>query len=370
MKFQDIPGQEELKTAMLQAFNRNKLAHAQLYAGNEGGVALPMALAYVAYMFCGNKSETDSCGTCPNCARIQKGIHPDFHFFFPKITVKESESDKKLAEFMKSFREFIQEKPFGLINEFTQLAGFESKNILISKDDSRRLIRTVSMKSVEGGPKVILIWLPEFFNATAANAILKVLEEPPPNTTYLMVTHSYHSLLATITSRALLFNVPPLSDEEIAQWLEARGMESDKTATLAKLAHGSIGQAMQLSTETEGLAYQEFQQWMRECLNNQFGELITRAEKFGQSDKLTQRSNLEYALDILREALVSSEPQLNNRTGQEADFMRKFNNFLTLDRKQNLYQELNEALINLDRNANSKMVHFHLSTTFAKLLVR
>jgi DNA polymerase-3 subunit delta' len=370
MKFQDIPGQDDLKTAMLQAISRNKLAHAQLYAGNEGGAALPLVLAYVSYMFCDSRTETDSCGTCSSCVRIQKGIHPDFHFFFPKITVKDSESDKMLAEFMKSFRLFIQEKPFGLINDFTQLAGFESKNILISKDDSRRLIRTVSMKSVEGGPKVILIWLPEFFNSTAANAILKVLEEPPANTTYLMVTHSYHSLLATITSRALLFNVPPLSDEEIATWLEAKGMDADKTARLSKLAHGSIGQAMQVSTETEGLAYQEFQQWMRECLNNQFGELITRAEKFGQSDKLAQRSNLEFALDILREALVSGEPKLNNRVGQEAEFMRKFNNFLTLDRKQALYQELNEALINLDRNANAKMVNFHLSTTFAKLLVR
>jgi DNA polymerase-3 subunit delta' len=370
MKFQDIPGQDDLKTAMLQAISRNKLAHAQLYAGNEGGAALPLVLAYVSYMFCDSRTETDSCGTCSSCVRIQKGIHPDFHFFFPKITVKDSESDKMLAEFMKSFRLFIQEKPFGLINDFTQLAGFESKNILISKDDSRRLIRTVSMKSVEGGPKVILIWLPEFFNSTAANAILKVLEEPPANTTYLMVTHSYHSLLATITSRALLFNVPPLSDEEIATWLDAKGMDADKTARLAKLAHGSIGQAMQVSTETEGLAYQEFQQWMRECLNNQFGELITRAEKFGQSDKLAQRSNLEFALDILREALVSGEPKLNNRVGQEAEFMRKFNNFLTLDRKQALYQELNEALINLDRNANAKMVNFHLSTTFAKLLVR
>ena len=370
MRFQEIPGQEDLKAAMLQAIQRNKLAHAQLYASNEGGAALPIALAYVAYMFCNNRTETDSCGTCPNCVRVQKGIHPDFHFFFPKITVKDSETDKKLAEFMQSFRQFIQEKPYGLINDFTQMAGFESKNILISKDDSRRLIRTVSMKSVEGGPKVILIWLPEFFNSTAANAILKVLEEPPANTTYLLVTHSYHSLLATITSRALLFNVPPIGDEDIAAYLEAKGMDPEKTLAFAKLAHGSIGQAMQMSTETEGLAYQEFQQWMRECLNNQFGELITRAERFGQADKLAQRSNLEFALDILREALVSDEPKLNNRSGQEAEFMRKFNNFLTLDRKQTLYQELNEALINLDRNANSKMVHFHLSTTFAKLLVR
>jgi len=371
MKFQDIPGQSDVKTALIQSVQRNKMAHAQLFAGVEGGAALPLVLAYAAYIFCANRTADDSCGTCANCTRIHKGIHPDFHLFFPKITVsKESEFEKKLPEFMQSFRKFIQERPFGLIDEFTEEAGFESKGILINKEDSKRLIRTVSMKSVEGGPKVILIWLPEFFNPTAANAILKVLEEPPANTIYLMVTHAYHSLLSTIISRTLLFSIPPFTDEEVADYLEKTGVPAEKAKTLARLAHGSIGEALTLGDDGDNLAYQDFQQWMRECLNNQFGALVVRSEQFSQSGKLAQRSALQFALDILREALVSGEPALNNRTGQEAEFMRKFNQFLSLENKHKLYEELNEALLNLDRNANPKMTHFHLSTTFSRLLVR
>jgi len=370
MKFQGIPGQSDLKSALIQSVQRNKMAHAQLFAGVEGGAALPIALAYASYVFCANRTDEDSCGTCVNCSRIHKGIHPDFHFFFPKITVKDSEFDKKLGEFMQSFRKFIQERPFGLVDDFTQEAGFESKGILINKEDSKRLIRTVSMKSVEGGPKVILIWLPETFHPAAANAILKVLEEPPANTIYLMVTHAYHSLLTTIVSRTLLYSVPPFTDDEVADFLEKNGTESAKAQTLARLAHGSIGEALNLGDDSDNLAYQDFQQWMRECLNNQFSALVLRSDQFAQGGKLAQRSALQFAMDILREALVSGEPALNSRTGQEAEFMRKFNNFLSLENKQLLYAELNEALHNLDRNANPKMTHFHLSTAFSRLLVR
>lgn len=370
MRFQDIPGLTDLKSALVQAVQRNHLAHAQLFAGHEGGAALPLALAYAAYILCQNRTETDSCGTCANCTRVHKGVHPDLHFFFPKITVKESDYDKKLAEFVKGFREFIQETPFGLINDFTHKAGFDNKGMLISKEDSRRMIRTVSMKPVEGGAKIMLIWLPEYFNPTSANAILKVLEEPPANTIYLMVSYAHHSLLATITSRVLLFSVPPFSEGEIAAYLIARGIEEGKAATLSKISHGSIGEALHLSAETDEIAYRDFQEWMRMCLRGEFSALMRRAEEFGKSGKLAQRSALQFAMDILREALVSEEPKLNNRTGEEAEFMRKFNGFLTLDRKKKLYEELNEALLNLDRNANARMVHFHLSTAFSQLLSR
>ncbi len=370
MKFQDIPGQLDIKSALIQSVQRNKMAHAQLFAGVEGGAALPIALAYASYVFCSNRSEEDSCGTCANCTRIHKGVHPDFHLFFPKITVKDSEFDKKLPEFMQSFRKFIMEQPFGLVDDFTQEAGFESKGILINKEDSKRLIRTVSMKSVEGGAKIVLVWLPEFFHPAAANAILKVLEEPPANTIYLMVTHAYHSLLTTIVSRTLLFSVPPFTDDEVAAFLAAKGTDPAKAMTLARLSHGSIGEALHVGLDGDNLAYQDFQLWMRECLNNQFGALILRSESFSQSGKLAQRSALQFAMDILREALVSGEAALNNREGQEAEFMRKFNNFLSLENKQILYQELNDALVNLERNANPKMTHFHLSNTFSRLLVR
>lgn len=371
MTFAEIPGLEELKQGLTQAVLKNKMAHAQLFSGVDGGGALPIALAYSQFILCSNRTENDSCGSCANCVRVQKGIHPDLHYFFPKPSIsKESEFEKKLPEFMKSFRSFIQESPYGLFEDFSLQAGFENKNVLITKEESRRLIKTVSMKSVEGGAKVILIWLPETFHSAAANAILKVLEEPPANTIYLLVTNAYESLLATITSRVLLYSVPPFSVEQVEEALIERGTPDEKAHQLAKLSYGSIGEALQLNAEDDHLAYEEFRQWMLDCLGNKFGALVQRSEEFGKSGKLAQRTAIHFALNVLREALISGESQLLTRTGSEAEFIEKFEKFLSPEAKMKMYEELNKAIIHLDRNANAKMVHFHLSTSFSKLLVR
>lgn len=371
MKFSEIPGQAVLKAALIKSVVNNKMAHAQLFSGKDGGATLPMALAYSQFILCSNRTEDDSCGTCPNCVRIQKGIHPDVHYFFPKISVsKDGEYEKKLPEFLESFRSFIQASPFGLFSSFTQKAGFENKNVLISKEDSRRLIKNVSMKSVEGNAKIILIWLPEYFHPTAANAILKVLEEPPANTVYLLVTNAYESLLATITSRTLLFTVPPFDDSEISDYLQEKGTPVERANQLAKLASGSLGEALDLEGDEDNLAYEEFRQWMLDCLGNKFSSLAERSESFAKSGKLAQRSSLQFALNILRETMVSDTTELATREGSEAAFISKFDEFLTPEAKAKMYEELNKSLVHLERNANAKMAHFHLSSTFSRLLVK
>lgn len=371
MKFADIPGQENLKSALVLSVRQNKMAHAQLFAGQDGGAGLALALAYAQYIMCANRSEEDSCGTCPNCVRVSKGIHPDVHYFFPKISTSEADYEKKLPEFLKSFREFIQDRPFGLFSEFTLQAGFENKNLLISKEDSRRLTRTVSMKSVEGSTKMILLWLPEYFNPASANAILKVLEEPPANTVYLLVSNAYESLLPTITSRTLLYNVPPFSTDEVSQHVSAAAsIDEDKSGHLARLSQGSIGMALSMISDEDNMAYEEFRSWMLDCLGNKFSSLIDRSEAFAKSGKLAQRSSIQFALTILRETMVAGQPELATRQGAEAEFISKFNNFLTYNSKVTMYEELNNSLMHLERNANAKMVHFHLSSRFSQLLVK
>lgn len=367
MQFQDIPGQSSVKTALLQASERNKIAHAQLFSSVEGGAGLAIALAYSSYVLCSNKIVDDSCGTCPNCVRVQKGIHPDVHYIFPKISVKDADYDKTLGGFMQSFRDFIQEYPFGLLSDFALLAGYENKGLNISKKDSKRLIKTVSMKPVEDGAKIILIWMPEYFHPSAANAILKVLEEPPPNTLFFLVTHAYESLMTTITSRSLLFSIPPFREKEIASYLQKKDVSADQANVFAKLANGSIGEAEQLTSEPEGLAYVEFRAWMLDCFNNKFAELTRRAESFGKSDKLKQKSSLQLAMSILRETLLKNEPKLTTRTGEEATFISNFGKKISEENTQKMYEELNDALSNIDRNANAKMTHFHLSTVFSEI---
>lgn len=369
MKFAEIPGQTELKTALTQAVSRNKMAHAQLFAGQDGGAAFPIALAYSAYVLCSNRSEEDSCGTCPSCSKVSKGIHPDVHYFFPK-TGGEKDYDKKLPGFMKTFREFIQESPFGLFADFASKGGFENKSPLISKEDSRRLIRTVSMKSVEGNAKIILVWLPEYFHVAAANAILKVLEEPPPNTIFLLVSNAYESLLATIKSRTLLFAVPPFTESEITEYLLTNDLDENLAEKVARLAHGSIGEANHVKADDDSLAYEEFRKWMLDCLGNKFSTLMGRAEAFAKSGKISQQASIHYALSTIRETMVIENDQLATRNGVEGAFIKKFNQFLPSEAKQIIYRELNEALYHLERNANAKMVHFHLSSKFSQLLVK
>lgn len=369
MRFADIPGQPELKAALTHAVSKNKMAHAQLFAGQDGGAAFPLALAYSAFVLCPNRTESDSCGECPSCSKVSKGIHPDVHYFFPK-TGGEKDYDKKLPEFMKTFREFIQESPFGLFSDFASKGGFENKSPLISKEDSRRLIRTVSMKSVEGNAKIILVWLPEYFNVAAANAILKVLEEPPPNTIYLLVSNAYESLLATIKSRTLLFVVPPFSDGEIAEHLTRNGLSQGVAEKSARLAQGSIGEADHIKVDDDSMAYEEFRKWMLDCLGNKFSALMGLAESFAKSGKLSQQASIQYALTIIRETMIIETEELVTRNGVEGEFIKKFNQFLPSDAKQVMYGELNDALYHLERNANAKMVHFHLSSRFSQLLVK
>lgn len=367
MQFQDIPGQSVIKKTLVRAGEQNKMAHAQLFSSIEGGAALALALAYSSYVLCANRTPEDSCGICPSCVRGQKGIHPDVHYFFPKTSVKDADYDKKISDFIQSFRHFIQRHPFGLLNDFIFQAGYEDKVLSISKEDSKRLIRTVSMKSVEGGAKIILVWRPEYFHSSAANAILKVLEEPPANTLFFLVTHAYESLMTTIISRALLFSVPFFSTQEIASYLQKKGVEAARSDTLARRAHGSIGVAEQLGTEVSEFAYVEFREWMLECFKGKFLLLLNRSEAFGKSEKFVQRNLLQYALNIVRETLVVKNEKLTTREGDEAVFIGNFGAKLTAKNKQTMYEEFNTAILNLERNANAKMVHFHLSTIFCPL---
>jgi DNA polymerase-3 subunit delta' len=369
MKFSEIPGQTSTKQALIKAYRENHMAHAQLFASVEGGAALPLAWAYIQFIFCENREE-DSCGTCANCLRIQKGIHPDVHFFFPKpnLSGKDGESKEKAA--MQTFRDFLQKHPFGLLEDFISEAGFGQKPLSITKEESRRIIRTVSMKAVEQNMKVLLIWMPEFFHPSAANAILKVLEEPPAHTLYLMVSHAYDSLLSTIRSRMLLFNIPPYSNEEVREWLVQEEVEDEKAQALASLSEGSLGRAMLNAKEDTVVAHVHFRDWMLDCLGNQYNKLLDRADSFGKNDKWKQVSELTYALSILRETLIANQPIYHERQNDPNGFIFKFNRFLSLEHKEKMYQELNMALIQLARNANAKMVHFHLSTVFTQFMKR
>lgn len=365
MQFAEIPGLEEIKKSLVASFVNNHIAHAQLFNGVEGGGALPMAMAFGTYLLCEDKQEDDSCGKCSNCQRMEKLIHPDVHYFFPKLSFSNhSESEKHHASTQKNWRKFVAETPFGGVVSWISLNGFDNKNMLITKEESRRIIKTVSMKSFEGDFKIILIWCPEYMHPAAANGILKVLEEPPTQTIYLLVSYSYETLLPTIKSRVQLFSIPPLSDENVQNYLKKNLQESDnRIKQISRMAGGSIGKAMQEMASVGDVAYQEFQNWMRLCLSRNFTSLAQLSEDFSKSAKPDQRQTLEFGLTLVRESILSKtgEETLIYRDGDERQFITKFGSAVSMDALEKVYFELSAALRKLARNANAKITFMTLS---------
>ncbi|MEO9483108.1 MAG: DNA polymerase III subunit delta [Ekhidna sp.] len=369
MQFSEIPGLEELKGQLVSTHQRGKVAHAQLFSGRPGTAVLPMALAYISYLMCENRTAEDSCGTCANCTRIKKLVHPDIHLHFPKVSAAENKYEKVLAEAIPRFREFVAESPFGDMEVWTRKYGQENKNLLISRQDSRQMLKNVSMRSVEGGYKILLIWVPEMMNSSSANAILKILEEPPEKTLYLLVSYNYDSLLATITSRTQLVNVPPNSSGEIQNYLEGMGVDAAKATQAAELSEGKLGLALHVSAIGESHECEDFQKWMLECWNRNLTNLVRRSEDFSKSGKAAQKTTLNFAISLIRNAVVhASGQQLSTQNEAESSFIGKFADKLGIEKLEKVYALNNEALIHLERNSNPRITHLNLSLDVTRTL--
>ncbi len=368
MQFADIPGLTELKEQLVGAFKKGKVAHAQLFSGISGTATFPMALAYASYLMCQNRNDSDSCGTCPNCTRIQKSIHPDVHWYFPKISASDSgKYDKVLAEALPLWRSFISETPYGSFDDWAQSYGQENKNLQLSREDSRQVLKNVSMRSVEGGYKIIFIWGVEFMHPAGANALLKVLEEPPEKTIYLMVTFGYDSLLQTITSRSQLINVPPNQLEEIQAHLVERNIEEQQAKQLAKISQGRLGVGLRLLQTEDEMAYHQFRDWMLACWNRDLTSLVHGSEDFSKSGKANQRGFLTYSISLIRNSLLKfagSQPTIINE--EEDTFIGKYAEKLGFEKLQSMYELLNQALLHLERNSNPRITHLNLSLAIVK----
>lgn len=369
MQFSEIPGLPELKSQLINSFKKGKVAHAQLFSGNAGTSVFPMAQAYITYLMCENKTEEDSCGTCANCTRIKKAVHPDVHWYFPKISASDGgKYQKVLAEALPAWRSFITDAPYGSFEDWGAKYGQENKNLQLSREDSRQVLKNVSMRSVEGGYKVVFIWGAEFMHPTGANALLKVLEEPPEKTIFLLVSFNYDMLLRTITSRTQLVNVAPNTKEEIQAYL-AEKFDANPTQSeqLAKIAQGRIGVGIRNLNNNEEMAYDQFRDWMLGCWNRDLTFLVNASENFSKSGKGNQRGFLTYSLSLIRNAMMKlSGNQTDIINTEEDTFVGRYAEKLGLQKLEEVYGLLNKALIHLDRNSNPRITHLNLSMDILK----
>ena len=365
MKFSDITGYEALKKKLIQSVLLDQIAHAQLFLGAEGGPNLALALAYTSFINCKNRKEEDSCGECESCRKNEKLIHPDVHFAFPvSATRKVPAKDAISLRFLTEWRNFVIQDPYNSASGWNNYFGGEDKQLNISKQESREIIKSLSLKPFEGFFKIMIIWLPEFMHPAAANALLKILEEPPTNTLFLLVSNDETRLLTTILSRTRIIQVRPFSDEEIKDLLiRQHFIEEEKASQISHLVDGNINEALRLAREVEDDSHGMFRDWMRLCYMGDLVELTNWTEKFNAMNKIAKQTLFQYGLSMMRESLIASnnDMSLSRLMGEELEFVKKFSQILTLESIEHISKIFNEAYYHLERNAHSKILFLSVS---------
>jgi DNA polymerase III subunit delta' len=372
MTFSLVPGLEQIKKQLTSSAIANHIAHALLFAGRPGALNLPLALAFANYLHCQNKTGYDACGKCAACSKSLKYVHPDTHFVFPLGNIKGDKDEEQFrCEILKTWRSFLIEQPFGNLGNWISFYGGEDKQALIAREEGRHIIRSLALKPFESTNKVMVIWLPELMHPSAANGILKILEEPPAHTFFLLVTNSAEQLLPTILSRTQIVHVPLLTDREVEDYLEKKySLDEDKQHALVQLAAGDLNFAIQL-TDTEGDHHQaRFIDWMRTCFKKDYAKLIAMGDEFHELDKLSQRNLLHYGLDMMRETLlqISRAKNISHTKGEEEKFVQNFSKYLSVSKIEIANHLISEASYHLDRNGSAKMIFTNLSIQLSKTI--
>jgi DNA polymerase-3 subunit delta' len=371
MQFSEIPGLQEVKTTLINSVKNNHVAHAQLFAGVEGSAALPLALAYATYVNCLEKEETDSCGKCSSCSKFNKLIHPDLHIIFPVTTNKKITKDASSDVFFPDWREAFLANPFFSFADWMEILDGENKQLLINVEESRTIVKKISMKAFEAEYKVVIIWLPETMRAEGANALLKSLEEPPAKTLFLLVTAKQERLLTTIISRTQRVQVRLFEDAEIKQYLiDKKGIGEAQAKRVTYLADGNMREAIHLLSEEDQDHESKIREWFRACFSSKLQDMIRMSEEFGGLPRELQKSLLQYGLGIFRDSLMYKEvgtDLLRVDENSTDDMVQKFSKVIDFSKVLSLSQVLNEAHAEIERNINSKMVFMDTSFQMNKI---
>jgi DNA polymerase III subunit delta' len=365
MLFREITGLTDVKTSLIRAVSDNHVAHAQLFHGSEGSANLAMALAYATYVNCEDKQADDACGRCPNCTKMSKLAHPDVNYIFPTAGGKAVLSEN----FMLQWRAFVKETPYGNLSDWLERIAVKQGNI--PAEESRQLIQKLSLKSYEGGYKIVIIWQAEMLNIAAGNALLKILEEPPEQTLFLLVVNSMEKLLTTIISRTQRIAIRNFSDDEIVSYLLNNQQVTDERAKqVAYLSEGNLNYALEIANKTEDDEHTWFATWMRMCYALNIQKLVPMADEFDTKGKEYQKAMLMYGLKIFREIFLYRHggENLIKLEGDELIFVQKFSNVLNINNLEQITTLLSESHYHIERNARSKIVFLDISLAIARLM--
>lgn len=385
MHFSEVIGQQEIKNRFIRSVREQRIPHAQLLRGPEGIGKLPLAIAYAQYICCENRGETDSCGVCPSCVKFKKLAHPDLHFVFP-IIKPTGKTTVVCDDYIAEFREKVIANPYFSVNDwYTEISG-EAKQGMIYASESQEIIRKLSLKTYESEYKVMIIWLPEKMNNECANKLLKILEEPPAMTVFLLVSNSPDEMLTTILSRTQQIIIPKLTDDDlVVALLRNRDVEITQHDALnvARIANGSYLAAMSILSEDDEnkVNFERFVMIMRlawQVGNRKDHASLKTLRKWADEmaapaiGRERQKKFLIYAQHMTRENFILNlkNKDLNYFISYESDFSQKFSPFINERNVEDIMKEFELAERHIERNVNAKMVFFDLVLKIIMLLKR
>ncbi len=378
MLFKEVLGQERIKKYLTSQADAGNVPHAQLFIAPEGSGALSLALAYAQYVLCQNAGGENTNGNGACNTRCHQLAHPDLHMVFPVAAAGGVKSRPVSADFLDSWRLFVQEQPYGGLFDWYQKLGIENQQGQIGVDEAQEITRTLSLKAYEGGYKVVIIWMAEKMNAAAANKLLKLLEEPPHKTLFLLLAEEEEQLMDTIRSRCQVLHLPPLTEEVIHAELGARGFSQEIANRIAPRAQGNFNKALQLAqNQSEENAFEErFSRWVQSALKARgnkgaIQELIAWSEQLAGTGRENQKQFLHYGVEIFRQAwlLHYNITPLVHTEFQDSRFrLSQLAPFVNGNSIAAIFREMQEAIFHIERNGNAKLILTDLSIKLTRHL--
>ena len=373
MFFRDVIGQDEAKQRLIREAREGKIAHARLFCGPEGIGKLPLAIAYARYLSCQHPGEDDACGHCPNCMKYNKLAHPDLHFVFPVIKLKSK--DTVSDDFLPEWRELISHTPYFNLNIWLKEMGAENQQAQIYVKESDEIIRKLNLKSSQGGYKIMIIWLPEKMNIECSNKLLKLLEEPPSQTIFLLVSEEPDMLLTTIQSRTQRFNLYGIDEKQITlKLIQQYGILEQDAMDIAHRSEGNFLKALETIhlNEENQLFFEMFVSLMRLSYQRKIREMKQWSETMAGMGRERQKQFLQYCQRMIRENFIYNfhDSSITFLNEEERHFSSRFAPFVNERNVIGIMDELSEAQRHIEQNVNARMVFFDFSLKMIVLLVQ
>lgn len=370
MRFSDIPGQEKIKNELISMYKNEKIPHALIFTGPEGNGKFALAMAFASFIQCKGEKDNDKCGKCIACKKTDKFIHPDINFTFPTFgKIKNSNNSVTSKVKINEWREMISDKIDIDPIEWNKHAGFEGKSTKIYAESINELLDYYRFKRFEGNKKISIIWKAELWG-NEGNKMLKLIEEPPPDSILILVVDDIKQMLATIISRCHIVRIPVFSNQDLKEWATKKNYSNNNIDEMAIISEGNILEFEKLLNQDGNEYFEKFLDWLRKCYKGDTVEINKATNDFDKLPKYNQEFFFKYSLRFLEKTLRSYylEENFLNSSKKETEAIYKIKPLLNLQKITEMVDILNKSILQLKGNANRKALFFNISIQFHTIL--